>query len=113
MQLIQIFGIVFALFLLVKTIQKFKKEKLKASSFVFWSIIWTAIIIVSILPSTTSFLANILGVGRGIDIAIYVSIIILFFLIFQIYIKLQKIEETITSLVSRIAIEKKEKNEKD
>jgi len=113
MQLIQIFGVVFALFLLVKTIQRFRQGKLKTSSFVFWGVVWTAIIIVSILPSTTSFLARLLGVGRGIDIAVYVSIIVLFFLIFQIYIKLQKIEETITSLVSKIAIEKKEKNEKN
>ncbi|MBD3355005.1 DUF2304 family protein [Candidatus Woesearchaeota archaeon] len=112
MQLIQVLGVVFALFLLVKTVQKFKQGKLKTSSFVFWSIIWALIIVVSILPWTTSLLARLLGVGRGVDIAVYGSIVLLFYLMFKIYLKLQRIDRTITSLVRKIAIEKKEKNEK-
>jgi hypothetical protein len=44
-----------------------------------------------------------------VDLAIYISILILFYFIFKIFIKIQKLEKDISKLVQKIAIENAEK----
>ncbi|MFN3605542.1 MAG: DUF2304 family protein [Leptonema sp. (in: bacteria)] len=47
-------------------------------------------------PESTSFLARVLGVGRGADVIIYFSIILIFYFIFYLTLKLRKIEKEIS-----------------
>jgi len=60
-----------------------------------------------------SHLATLTGVGRGVDVVIYVAIIILFYLLYRLYIKIENIEREITLIVREIAILEKEKKEKE
>ncbi len=73
----------------------------------FWGLLWTGVIVVALVPNITYFFSNLFGIGRGIDLAIYLSIILLFYLIFRMYVKVDKIEENVTKVVREIAIRKK------
>jgi len=44
-----------------------------------------------------------LGIGRGVDLAIYVSVICLFYLVYKLFIKIQSLERQITLLVRKLA----------
>ena len=79
-------------------------KKIKQNEFIFWSIIWTAIIIVALIPSITSIFAKPFGIGRGTDFVVYIRLIALFYLLFRLYVKAEKIERNITRLVRTIAI---------
>lgn len=112
MQVIQIIIIIFALFALSRAILRFKDNKLTKNEFVFWILIWGAVILISVIPSVISPLSSVFGIGRGMDLIVYISIIILFYLIFRLYVKLESVEKEITLVVRRIAINTKNRKRK-
>ncbi len=70
-----------------------------------WLSVWAFLGIVAIVPDVTSFLADIFGVGRGVDLAIYLGIILLYYLIFKIYVRIERMERDLTKLVRKIAVD--------
>ncbi|AXI25580.1 hypothetical protein CFE53_05355 [Methanofervidicoccus sp. A16] len=113
MELIQIFALVFAIFAMFKIIMQLKNNEINLESAIFWIFIWVLVILIVVFPQTMSHLATLTGVGRGVDVVIYVAIIILFYLLYRLYIKIENIEREITLIVREIAILEKEKKEKE
>lgn len=109
---IQFLIIAFALFVIIGMILSFKRGNISLKGLILWLGLWIAISIVVLLPQTTVFFAKILGVGRGVDVAIYFSILSLFYLVFRIFIKLQKIEANITKIIREIALKNSSKRKK-
>jgi hypothetical protein len=109
MEIIQIIIIVFAIFALSRAFLRFKENRLTTRDFVFWIIIWFAIIVLSFLPNIAGYISMFFGIGRGIDLAVYVSIVALFYLVFRVYVKAENLEKEITELVRKIAHDKEEK----
>lgn len=106
---IQIIAVLFSLFAFSRALIRFREAKITGKEFVFWSIIWIGVIFVAVLPWTTTFIANFIGIRRGIDVIVYLSIIILFYLTFRIYVKMENVEREITKLVREEAISKRRK----
>jgi len=111
--LIQILLVAFSVFVIWRVVLRFKNKELSLPWFIFWTLFWIAVIVVVVLPQTTEVVASWLGVGRGVDVAIYVSIVILFYLVFRIFIKIQGIEKNITDLTRGKAIREAEVPKKD
>lgn len=107
--ILQIIVVLFALFALSRAILRFKDGKITKKELVLWTIVWLAAIVIILMPFTTTFVANILGVARGADVIVYLSIILLFYLVFRIYVKLESLEQDITKVVREVAIKKKKK----
>lgn len=103
--LIQILISIFALFAISRLVLKFKKTELRISKFFIWLIFWLAVGVVVWIPDATNMAANFLGIGRGADLVFYLSIILIFYLIFRIYIKIEKVEKDITKVVRKDALE--------
>lgn len=55
-------------------------------------------------PGLTSYVAKRLGIGRGTDVVLYLSIALLFYLIFRLSIALEETRREITELVRKIAL---------
>ena len=106
MELIQILIILFALFAFSRVVLRFKDGAITFREFVFWSIAWIAIIFVTVIPSTVAFASNIVGGGRTMDFVVYVSIIVLFYLMFRLYVKIESVEHAITNLTREIAVKR-------
>jgi len=94
----------FVLFALSRVVLRFREGKLSNQSLLSWSVLWTFVIVVIWKPQTTTHIAQIIGIGRGVDLIIYASIVALFYLIFRIYIKLEENERNITTLIRIIAL---------
>ena len=109
MEVIQILVILFVIFAYSRVLLRLRDKQMRAGEFIFWTIIWAAVIVVAILPAITGWLSNKVGIGRPIDIAVYVSIVLLFYLIFRMYVKFEKLDQNITKLVRTVAIEKEKK----
>ncbi len=69
-----------------------------------WSVLWLAAATVILLPQTTTEVAQVLGVGRGVDMVLYASIAGLFFLVFRLFVAFDKLERQLTDLVRRDAL---------
>ena len=59
MELIQIIAILFALFALSRAMLRLKDKSMNAAQFVFWGVLWAAVIVVAIVPEITLFFSNL------------------------------------------------------
>jgi hypothetical protein len=55
-------------------------------------------------PDYATRVSQIIGVGRGVDAALYISVALLFYVVLRILIRLEHQDDTITRLVSEIAL---------
>jgi len=69
---------------------------------------WTLGVIVGLVvtwyPDTASVIANIVGVGRGADLIVYVGLVLLFVLVFQLHVSHVRLERQLTKLVREEAL---------
>lgn len=103
---IQILMMGFSVFAIARTIRQFRKGTLPTNWLMVWVFFWIGVSIVVLLPQTTDLLARLTGVGRGVDVIVYGAIPALFYLVFRLYVKMEKIEREITVLVRKNALEK-------
>ena len=106
MEVIQIIVILFVLFAYSRAILRFKDKLITFQGFIFWNIIWAGVIVFVLIPSLMTWVAQFIGIGRPIDIFIYLSIVLLFYLMFRLYVKLDQTEQSISRIVEKIAINK-------
>jgi hypothetical protein len=105
--LIKIFIILFVLFAISRLILRFRDGSISLNELIIWGILWIIIIIITLLPWTADIIAKIIGVGRGVDALIYISIIFLFYGFFRISVKLEHIEYEITKIIRNDTLKKK------
>lgn len=113
----QIFGIelmgsqiilsVFILFILLKTWLSYKTRQISTSFFILWVLLWLVGLFAIFYPGLLGKIANLLNIGRGVDFALYVSIILLFYLVYKINLKIGKINRDLTKIVRKMAIKNK------
>lgn len=58
-----------------------------------------------LFPEITNTIAHKLGVGRGADLIFYVSIIIFWFVILKLYARIRKLEQIVTTVVRKDALD--------
>ena len=108
-ELIQVLAIIIAVFAISRALFRLKKRKISLSAFMFWCVLWVAVVIVAFIPGVTAYFSDIFGVRRGIDFIVYLSIILLFYMIFRVYVKLENISQQITKITRELAIQRKKK----
>lgn len=109
MLLVQIILTLFLVFALSRVVLRFRGGQIRVTEFLFWSFLFTVAIFAIVLPEETSRFANMLGVGRGVDLVIYASIAVLFYLVFRLYVMFEDLRHEITELVRLIALKDKKK----
>jgi len=101
---IQLFLLLFILFAISRVYLRLREKVLPPKAAFFWFLIWFSALIGILLPATTSRIASFFGVGRGVDIIVYISLAVGFYLIFRIYVVIEDIKNEITFLVRQIAL---------
>ncbi|MBU0466345.1 MAG: DUF2304 family protein [Nanoarchaeota archaeon] len=99
----------FVAIMIVKLTLDLRRSKISESKFIMWAVIWLALAIIAFFPEIVFFLAGLIGIERAKDLPIYLSIILLFYLVFKIGIKIENINHEITRLVKKLALEKHKK----
>src|SRR3989344_8784781 len=105
---LQILVTIFIALILFKLFQQKQHNRISLASFLIWFILWLFVLLVFWQPDATSYLANILGIGRGADLVVYLSILVIFYLLFKIFVRLNKIDSDITKLVRADALKQDE-----
>ncbi len=91
------------LLIIYRVVAKWRQGVLTSRDMIFWIGFWFVVGVIILLPETTSFMAKQVGVGRGVDLVVYLSIVLIFYIIFQMTIKIEKIERNITKVVRAIS----------
>ncbi len=110
---IQIILLALILFFISRVILRAREKVIPIKTAIFWLIIWLAALVGILLPKTTTQIAEIFGVGRGVDIIVYISLALLFYLVFRVYVMIEDLRRDITSLVRQIALSNPPKTPQD
>jgi len=109
---IQVILLSFIALLIIRTFRRVHEGVVSDIGALGWMLIWIIGAGVVILPDSTSRLAEIVGVGRGVDVVVYVGMILVFFLIFKLYNRTVTMEQEITRLVRALALKDDHTDEK-
>jgi|ETNmetMinimDraft_20_1059909.scaffolds.fasta_scaffold13822_2 hypothetical protein len=101
--IIQVIAVVFGLFAWSRAWLRWKGREITIGEFFFWSFCWLALILVAFFPQKSPYFANILGIQRGVDIFVYLGVTLLFYLVFRMYVRMEKMEQALTKIVRELA----------
>ncbi len=86
------------------TWKRAKEQVIHRREAALWTLLWVGAAAVVLWPDLSTRIANIVGIGRGADLAVYGSIILLLILVFRLHIALDKLERTMTTMVRKDAL---------
>ncbi|RAP53489.1 MAG: hypothetical protein BZ138_00770 [Methanosphaera sp. rholeuAM270] len=98
---ISIIGILFGVY-------QYKNDSFSNMVMVLWVLVWMAVMVIAVFPGITTAIANIFGIGRGLDSIYIISILFLFYIVFKLYNKMEKQKKRINELVSQMALKEHE-----
>lgn len=101
---VQILLLLFVLFAASRAILQFRGGSIRLGALSFWLLIWGFALIAIFYPEETSKIAQALGIGRGVDIVVYSSIAILFYLVFRLHVYQENIRTEINRLIREISL---------
>ena len=101
---IQILLLAFVIFAISRVYLRLRENVISTRVAIFWFLIWIAALVGISLPATTTRTAGFLGVGRGVDIIVYISLALLFYLVFRIYVMIEDLRHQITYMIREIAL---------
>lgn len=101
--IIQYVATIIIALIILQLISKFKKDRVSWPRTLIWILFWCVGIFVVWFPETIAKIAQVSGVGRGVDIIIYISIILLFYLLSNQNTKIDELNKQITKLTREIA----------
>lgn len=91
-----------------------RAKKIGASEFVFWSIFWIlAAFFVSAIKWIDKLVASLGFSGSGIEVLLYLAIVILFYLNFRLRLKVEKMDKDITKVIRKFAVDEADERDKD
>ena len=104
MSLFQILVLALAAFLFTGSLVATIKGWLTRREGLVWTLVWLAAGVTVAWPGVTAIIARALGIGRGADLVLYCSVIVMIVGFLMIYSRLRAVRRDLTLLVRRLAI---------
>jgi len=106
----QIIGLIIIAFFVIRLFWQKKHKEINANEFSFWLVFWIIAALAIVFLRQIDYFVQSLGFSAsGIDILLYVAVVMLFYFIFRLRIRLAKMENDITKIVREVAMRDKEK----
>lgn len=83
---------------------RLKAKEISTKQFCGWLLIWLVALVVVVWPNLTVRLANLVGVGRGSDLVIYLAVIFIIYFLFRLLLRIENIEKNLTKLTRTEAL---------
>ena len=101
---IQIIATIIILIIFYQLIKKFIKDKASLTKIIFWVLFWGISLVIIWLPKETiDNIGSVFGVGRGIDVLVYLSIILLFYNNLRLNERIDDMNKKVTKIVREVA----------
>ncbi len=103
----QIIGLIVIIYFLIRLYLQKKQKQINQSEFSFWLVFWILAALAIVFLKQIDLLVRQLGfTASGIDVLLYLGVVMLFYFIFRLRIRLAKTESEITKIVKEIALKK-------
>ena len=87
------------------TWRRLRQRAIRPGEASIWSVLWILAMIVVWRPDTSTRIAQWVGIGRGADLILYLSVILLLILVFQLHVAHVRLERTLTEFIRRQALQ--------
>lgn len=104
MEPVQIIGIILGTLAILKIVKQVKRSSITPFVAFSWIFFGMLVLLMIVFPDYLAYPAQLLGIGRGIDVLVYFGIIVLFFAFYKTYLRTEHLEREITTIISEIAI---------
>lgn len=102
------------LFFIWKLFWEWRRKQICAREFFLWFIFWIfAGIAVLFVRKLDSLAQLFFGVERAADLGVYVAIAVLFYFVYRVFVRLEKIDHEITSMIRKDALKNSHEEKKD
>ncbi len=101
----QILIVLFSIVAIVSIFLRRQKDGLGIRGTAFWILFWFGVDVVILFPNSTTVLANKLGIGRGADFIVYISILMIFLILFRLNVKIEGLNRHITKVARKTALD--------
>jgi hypothetical protein len=109
--LIQFVLLAIILVMAIHAVSQKRRGEIGSLQLFIWLAIWVAGAFVVLFPGYANMLATMFGVGRGADLVIYVAIPALFYIVFRLLIRTERLNRDLTLLTRALAIEIQRRDE--
>lgn len=89
----------FSILMLVYAWNLVFKQKKTIWEGILWTLFWSAIAYISLVPSSLQFLSSITGIKKNENAATITAIGVLFFMMFYFIMRLEEMEQRVTKIV--------------
>jgi hypothetical protein len=100
----QIFSIVLAGVAISKSYVDFRARRESVQMFLLWTVTWIGIVAVALFPAIVDSLIAIGGGRVGIGTFLGMALVFLFFLMYRMYVRLERTEQKLTLVVQDLAL---------
>lgn len=97
---------IFALLVLVKSYDEFRRGREPLPVFLFWLATWGAVLVIAFFPGVTDWIRErILGPRAGLGTIFGIALVFLLFLNYRMYLKADRVEQDLQKLISNLAVD--------
>lgn len=102
--LAQVLLLTLAILVMILVILRYRQRRIGALPFFLWLLLWIGAAIVILFPNSTMVVARLLGIGRGADLVLYLGVILILYLLFRMFVRLEYLDREITQIVRTLAL---------
>ncbi|TSC56201.1 MAG: hypothetical protein G01um101418_97 [Parcubacteria group bacterium Gr01-1014_18] len=100
----QLLAFIVILAIVSKIFASYRKREISFRLLLIWIVFWFLALLFIWRPNISSEMAVLLGIGRGTDLVVYFSIIFLFYSLYRIMLRMDRLDRNVTDLVRHIAV---------
>ena len=83
---------------------RYLTEKQTLATTILWAVLWLFVILFSIFPAASERFASLFGITRGLDFIIIVGFVVMLYVLFRLYGKLDKLQDDLNKVVKEMAL---------
>jgi small membrane protein len=100
----KIFSILLAAIVISKSYVDVRARRESLQMFVVWIFTWLGIVVISLFPSIIPRMIQTLGGQAGLGTFFGMALVFLFFLLYRIWTRLERIEQRLSAVVEQLAL---------
>lgn len=94
-------------------IRKIRQSKMQIENAIFWILLSLVLVVYSLFPQVADFCSRVLGIYATSNFLFLFAIFVLIVKVFYMSIHISQLESKITELVQKMALEEKQREERD
>lgn len=108
---VQIMVSLFALVVVWRLWRNYRDRRMSLAASISWFMVWLAVVVFFWSPEIASRIALYTGITRGVDVIVYGAIIVIMYLLYRVFLRLEKFDRDLTALTRELALKHGTKKE--